>query len=116
MGLQYNVIRPITDTILYLVKFQNSPVFSCLFNKSFTELLRRSIPIQTLLDSQIVVATIDLDEWPALDSDSSKLLKSYNGSSIQLHNQYRAIFGQTSNDPVDAMGDNFNKVIDIVPL
>ena len=53
IALSNNLVRPISCVIDYIVKYQNSPVFASLFQNNFLKLLKKSIPVAHVLNSQI---------------------------------------------------------------
>jgi hypothetical protein len=51
--------------ISYIVKYQNSFVYSHLFKFNLVELLLKEVEMTALLESDIFNYTFDFDEWPS---------------------------------------------------
>jgi hypothetical protein len=65
IALENNQLRSVGLMIDYIVKNQNSYVYSFLFHKNFVDLVNRGIRVTPLLESQIFNRLFDYDEWPA---------------------------------------------------
>lgn len=65
IALENNQLRSVGLMIDYIVKNQNSYVYSFLFNKNFVDLVNRGIQVTPLLESKIFNREFDYDEWPA---------------------------------------------------
>lgn len=88
VALSNNLVKPISRVIDYIVKYQNSPVFADLFRDNFLKLLRRSIRVSHVLDSQLFITRIDHAEWPTQSHENKKIKKPYNGSDIHMEYKY----------------------------
>lgn len=53
IALEANQIRAITLIIEYIIKHQNSYIFSYLFCKNFITLINRGVPVSSLLESDV---------------------------------------------------------------
>ena len=65
IALENNQLRSVGLMIDYIVKNQNSYVYSFLFNKNFVDLVNRGIRVTPLLESKIFNREFDYDEWPS---------------------------------------------------
>ena len=55
----------------YIVRFQNSYVYSNLFMYNFVDLVKKKVTLKPLLESKIFEHTFDFDEWPATNSNTT---------------------------------------------
>lgn len=78
--------------INYIVKFQNSYVFSNLFKYNFVDLVNKGVTLKPLLESKIFQFTFEYEEWPATNQNTEQMLKPYNESIFQLRHQYHKVF------------------------
>lgn len=58
--------------ISYIVKYQNSYVYSHLFKYNLIDLLNKGVEMTPILSSDIFNYTFDFDEWPATNTDPNK--------------------------------------------
>ena len=68
--LDRNQIRSVNMMISYIVKYQNTYVFSNIFKHNFVDLIQKEVNLKPLLESKIFNHTFDYDEWPATNSNT----------------------------------------------
>ena len=76
----------------YICDFQDSYVYSHLFENNLVDLVNKGVKMERLFNSKIFQHTFDFDEWPATNSDTSKVLKPYNKSIFKLRYEYSNCF------------------------
>jgi len=76
----------------YIIKYQNSYVFSCLFNNNMIDLLKKGVRMTELLNSEIFNRAFDYDEWSSTSIDDNKVLRPYNKSMFKLRYEYSNVF------------------------
>jgi hypothetical protein len=67
--------------------------------------MEKGIPISDLFRSDIFVKRIDFDEWPGTHTLADKLLRPYNGSILDLRNNYSLIYPEKKFKAIDINGD-----------
>ena len=92
VSLGKNQIRSVNLMIDYIIKHQNSYVYSHLFNFNLVELIDKEVIMAPLFNSQIFYHTFDFDEWPATHSNTDKMMAAYNDSMFNIRFQYPAVF------------------------
>lgn len=78
--------------ISYIINYQNSYVYSHLFENNLVDLLRKAVMMKDLFESNVFNHTFDFDEWPATNSNTEKLMNPYNRSMFAMRFEYPAIF------------------------
>lgn len=76
----------------YLLKYQNSYVYSNLFLNNFVDLINKGIKVSNLLGSNIFNYQFDYDQWPGTNSNVKKILRPFNKSIFDLRYQYPSVF------------------------
>ena len=94
IALENNQLRSVSLMIDYIVKNQNSYVYSFLFKKNFVDLVNQGISVTPLLTSRIFNREFDYDEWPSQHSYMIKDIAPYNNSMFKLRFEYPKIFRQ----------------------
>lgn len=91
-ALDKNQIRSVNSIINYLLKYQNSYVFSNLFLHNFVDLLNKGVKVSKLLGSNIFNYEFDFDQWPGTNNNIDKKLKPFNQSIFALRHQYEVVY------------------------
>jgi len=94
IALENNQLRSVSLMIDYIVKNQNTYVYSFLFHKNFVDLVNRGIPVTSLLESRIFNREFDYDEWPSQSPNMLKQLGPYNNSMFKLRFEYPNLFNK----------------------
>ena len=81
----------------YVVKYQNSYVYSHLFQKNIEELIDKEVKLNNLFSSDIFNLTFDYDEWPATSPNTDRLQNPYNGSIFKLRSSYQDVYPELCN-------------------
>uniref|UniRef100_A0A7S3ILI3 Ion transport domain-containing protein n=1 Tax=Strombidium inclinatum TaxID=197538 RepID=A0A7S3ILI3_9SPIT len=92
VSLSKNQIRSVNLMINYIIKHQNSFVFSHLFEFNLVDLLNKGVTMAPLFNSSIFNHTFDFDEWPATNSNTKKVLAPFNKSMFKLRFEYPDIY------------------------
>lgn len=64
IALEANQIRAITLIIDYIIKYQNSYIFSYLFKSNLIKLINRGVPVSPLLQSDVFEHQFEFENWP----------------------------------------------------
>jgi len=96
--LDRNQIRSVNLMIEYIIGFQNSYVYANLFKNNFVDLINKGVTLAPLLKSRIFNHTFDFDEWPSTNSNTTSMLKAYNGSIFDIRHMYPVIFRKVWKD------------------
>ena len=80
--MKNNQTEALNAIVRYIVKYQNSFVYSYLFEKNLAMLLEKGIYLKDLLESEIICHEFDFDEneWPQTHTDNRYMIKPYNMS------------------------------------
>jgi hypothetical protein len=78
--------------IKYIINFQNSHVFSHLFENNLVDLINKGVEMTPLFESNVLTYNFDFDEWPATNQDTSKNLAPFNKSIFKLRYEYGSVF------------------------
>jgi len=73
----------------YIVKHQNSYVYSNLFKNNLVELIDKGAEITKLLGSDILYFQFDYDQWPDNSTEHEKILAPYLHSMLKLRFHYQ---------------------------
>lgn len=92
VSLEMNQIRSVNLMIKYIITFQDSYVYSHLFERNLVVLINKGVEMTSLFESNIFSYNFDFDEWPATNVDTTKLLAPYNKSIFKLRYEYPSIF------------------------
>lgn len=92
VALDNNLNTSVSLMIEYLVKYQNSNVYSILFTKSLIKLINAGIPVFDLLNSQIMHLNFEFDTWQAESTQNDKVIVPYNESMLKLRYKYPSVF------------------------
>jgi hypothetical protein len=92
VALGNNQIRSVNLMIDYIVKYQNSYVYSHLFEHNLVELLNKNVTMTGIFNSRVFNHPFDYDEWPTTNSNTDKMLEPYNHSIFKLRYEYPMIF------------------------
>jgi hypothetical protein len=76
----------------YIVKYQNSYVYSHLFEHNLVDLLNKNVTMTSIFNSKIFNHPFDYDEWPTTNANTNKQLEPYNMSIFKLRYEYPAIY------------------------
>lgn len=76
----------------YIVKYQNSYVYSHLFEHNLVDLLNKNVTMTGIFSSKVFNHPFDYDEWPTTNANTDKQLEPYNMSIFKLRYEYPAIF------------------------
>ena len=78
--------------IEYIIKYQNTYVYSFLFEKNFMLIMGMGINVSDLLKSKLFCYQFDFTEWPSIHVKDDTLIRPYNGSIFKLRHNYKEIF------------------------
>lgn len=92
VALDNNQIRSVNLMINYIVKYQNSYVYSHLFLNNLVDLLNKNVTMTGIFNSKVFNHPFDYDEWPTTNSNTEKQLQPYNSSVFKLRYEYSNIF------------------------
>lgn len=98
VALEMNQIRSVNLMIDYICKFQNTYVYSHLFEHNLVDLVNKGVDMAGLFNSSVFNYTFDFDEWPATNANTSKILVPYNKSIFKLRYEYPQVFKQCWTD------------------
>lgn len=84
IALEHNQIRSINLMIDYIVKYQNSYVYSHLFIHNLVLLLQKKVALINLFESSVMLYSFDYDEWPATHPNKVTMKGPYNRSILAL--------------------------------
>ena len=70
VALANNQISAIKSMIKYVIKNQNSYVYSYLFKQNLVDLMEIGIEISELLDSNVFIHQFDFVEWPTTHTNN----------------------------------------------
>ena len=90
--LENNQIRSVNSMVSYIIKYQNSFVYSHLFRYLVIDMFKKGAEMTPLLESEIFNYTFDFDEWPATNSDPNKQMVPYTKSLFRIRNSYKELF------------------------
>ena len=76
----------------YVIKHQNSYIFSHLFKSNLIKLINKGVKVSELLQSDIFEHKFDYELWPSTNVIGKKVQKHYNGSKYHLRDKYSEIF------------------------
>jgi len=68
----------------YIVKYQNSYVYSHLFIHNLVLLLQKKVALINLFESSVMLYSFDYDEWPATHPNKVTMKGPYNRSILAL--------------------------------
>ena len=57
--------------------------------------------VANLLASNVFYWNFDIDEWPSVHSDDGSYTRPYNGSILDIRNQYKTVFYEDRFDAID---------------
>lgn len=79
--------------ISYIVKYQNNPVHSYIFERNFTRIIEKGINLEGLLKSKLFYFKLKYNEenWPNEHSNPSRLIIPVNKDYFNLKDNYRSI-------------------------
>jgi len=86
---QISSVKLMTD---YIIKHQNSHIYSHLFKYNLIDQIQKQVACEDLFNSKILVQEINYLEWPSTSRDKAKKFASYNKSMFKLRFEYRHIF------------------------
>jgi len=92
VSLDMNQIRSVNLMIKYIINFQDSYVYSHLFENNLVDLINKGVEMTPLFESSIFTYQFDFDEWPATNVDINRILSPYNKSIFKLRYEYPSIF------------------------
>jgi hypothetical protein len=98
VSLEMNQIRSVNMMIQYICKYQNSVVYSHLFENNLVDLVNKGVDLEILFNSSVFNHTFDFDEWPATNCNVEKMLAPYNKSLFKLRYEYPEIFKSVANE------------------
>ena len=78
--------------INYIIKYQNSYVYSYLFQQNLMKLMKIGIEISDLLQSNVFIYQFDYQEWPSIHFDHTEQLRGYNSTLFKLKFSYKEVF------------------------
>ena len=78
--------------IEYIIKYQNTYVYSFLFEKNFMQIMSMGIHVSSLLKSKLFCYQFDFNEWPSIHMKDDQVIRPYNGSIFKLRQHYKEIF------------------------
>lgn len=76
----------------YVIKYQNSYVYSFLFKKNFMQLIQIGIQVTDLLNSDIFCYQFDYMEWPSIHGSNHQCIRPFNNSIFTIRQSYKKIF------------------------
>jgi len=86
---QISSVKLMTD---YIIKHQNSHIYSHLFKYNLIDQIQKQVACEDLFNSKILVQEINYLEWPSTSRDKAKKFAPYNKSMFKLRFEYRHIF------------------------
>jgi len=95
VALAKNNIRTANLILEYICKYQNSYIYSHLFQHNLIELMTKGVYMFPLLSSNIIVAEfMDIEGWPEISFDHSTVRRPFNGGVFDLRGDsiYHQIF------------------------
>ena len=92
----------------YIIKHQNSAVYSHLFTYNLVDLLQKKVPCTDLFESKLLNYNIEFVEWPSLHSDGSKQYAAYNKSMFKIRYEYANCFPELAAQGVATKSDPDN--------
>ena len=98
VALQNNQVSAIKSMVKWVLKHQNSYVYSYLFKQNLVDLMEMGIEISQLLDSDIFCYNFDFVEWPTTHINPEKYIRAYNGTIFNLRNSYERLFSDIEQD------------------
>lgn len=87
--------------IEFIVKYQNSYVFSFLFDGLLIKLLNKGIKVTQLFESDIFCHSFEYDDWPVVHSAEDSLIVPYNNSIFSLSGSYKQVFNMIPDENED---------------
>lgn len=78
----------------HVVKYQNSFVFSYLYEDILVEMIEKGLEVSSLLESNIFCFQIDFPDWPAIHSNPETIVAPFNGNIFTLRNFYQELFSE----------------------
>ena len=91
-ALDLNQVLSVKLMIDYIIRYQNSHIYSHLFTYNLIDLIQKKVVCEDLFNSKILVFEINFIEWPDASRDRSKQFASYNESMFQVRHEYPNIF------------------------
>lgn len=76
-AIQNNQVRALAIMIDYITKYQNSYVYSYLFQDNLIKLMEMGIEISHLLRSNVFVYKFDFQEWPSIHHENLECIRPY---------------------------------------
>ena len=74
--------------INYIVKYQNSYVYSYLFQNNLLQLMEMGIEISHLLRSKVFHDKFDFQEWPSIHHENLECIRPYWSTIFKLKQSY----------------------------
>ena len=91
-ALEANQIIATNLMINYIIKHQNSYVYSFLFEDNLVDLLQKGINVSGLLNSDIFYHRFDFENWPAIHHCDLSISTHYNDSIFNLRHNYEMVY------------------------
>lgn len=98
VALKNNQVSAIKSMIKWVLKHQNSYVYSYLFRQNLVDLMEIGIEISDILDSDIFCYQFDFVEWPTTHTNCEKQIRAYNGTIFNLRTNYERLFSDIEDD------------------
>ena len=98
VALKNNQVSAIKSMINWVLKHQNSYVYSYLFKQNLVDLMEIGIEVCSLLDSDIICYSFDLVEWPTTHTNKETQIRAYNGTIFNLRTNYNRLFSDIEQD------------------
>jgi hypothetical protein len=92
IALEANQIRAITLIIEYIIKYQNSHIFSYLFKSNLIKLINKGVRVAKLLCSDVFQHQFENDKWPVIHTNDKDAIELYNGSVFHIRDKYHEVF------------------------
>lgn len=90
--MEANQIRAITLIIEYIIKYQNSHIFSYLFKSNLIKLINKGVRVAKLLCSDVFQHQFENDKWPVIHTNDKDAIELYNGSVFHIRDKYNEVF------------------------
>lgn len=92
LALENNQLRAIKIIFDYIINYQNSYVYSFLFEDNLIDIMDKGIDCSSLINSDIFCHRIDFPEWPMLHLNKKYQIAPFNNSIFKLRFSYGEIF------------------------
>lgn len=92
LALNNNLLVTVNMMVEYIVKYQNSYIFSNLITDNVVQMITKGITLSPLFRSDLVLHPINYNDWPEKSETEKDMLIPYNESKLTLRYKYPQIF------------------------